>query len=128
MEVAVPIEDATDTHREWLTRQHHLAAQRFDGELVGPRLFGWHDRTIGAQVVTPDGPRWLRVTSEPPQWARGDSWTGNHDATSNTFAGVPKPELLDQREWSVGDLRVRADLMSCARHGDRRRHDPAQQR
>ncbi|MEV6906022.1 hypothetical protein [Amycolatopsis sp. NPDC051071] len=31
-------------------------------------VFGWHDRTIGAQVDTPDGPRWLRVISEHERW------------------------------------------------------------
>lgn len=108
----MPIEDAIDAQREWLTRQLDLAAELFGGEVVGQRVFGWHDRTIGAHVAAPDGPRWLRLLSERHQWAGGDSWTGNHDANSTTFAGVPKPELLDQREWSVGVLRVRADLMS----------------
>jgi hypothetical protein len=108
----MPTQDATDHQRAWLTSQLEFAAGHFHGLVVGPRVFGWHDRTIGAPIVTPDGQRWLRVVSEQHQWARGDRWTGNQEANGNMFVGVPKPKLLDQREWPVGALRVRADLMS----------------
>lgn len=108
----MPIDDATTDQRTWLDGQLAVAAMHFTGILDGRHVFGWHDRTVGARIATPDGPRWLRVISEHKRWSSGDSWTGNSDANDTAFASVPKPTLLDVHEWLVGDQRVRAELMT----------------
>lgn len=79
--------------------------------LAGTPVFGWHERTIGCQVTTAHEPRWLRVVSEMAQWI-GDFWTGNQDA--NTLPGVLRPRVLDVVEWSEGDIRCRAEVMTLA--------------
>lgn len=108
----MPTDHATETQRQWLADRLAAAADGLGGVVEGAPVFGWHDRTIGARIGTADGPRWLRVISEPDRWAHGDTWTGNQDATSDAFATVPKPQLLDQHERTVGEVRVRAELMS----------------
>jgi hypothetical protein len=108
----MPTDEATDQLQGWLASQLTAAAERVDGAIVGPAAFGWHDRTIGARVDTPDGRRWLRLISERDRWAHGDSWTGNVDANDRLFAGVPKPAVLGVHEWAVGEQRVRAELMT----------------
>ncbi|MGH3621287.1 MAG: aminoglycoside phosphotransferase, partial [Sciscionella sp.] len=108
----MPIYETTADQRAWLASQLVTAAEHVGGTLGGRHVFGWHDRTVGASVDTPDGPHWLRVVSEHNLWSGGDSWTGNSDASGTSFASVPKPALLDVRDWSVGEQRVRAELMT----------------
>ncbi|WP_216207461.1 protein kinase family protein [Amycolatopsis aidingensis] len=108
----MPFDDTTADQRTWLCGQLAVAAAQVKGTLTGRHSFGWHERTVGARIDTPDGPLWLRVISEHERWSRGDSWTGNSDANDETFASVPKPMLLDMLEWTVGDQRVRAELMT----------------
>ncbi|OXM50257.1 aminoglycoside phosphotransferase [Amycolatopsis thailandensis] len=103
--------DEPASQREWLTSQLLAAARHVNGTVTGQQVFGWHDRTLGARIDTTDGPRWLRVTSEHHRWAGADSWTGTSDATGAAFACVPKPALIEVREWPVGEHRVRAELM-----------------
>jgi hypothetical protein len=98
--------------RTWLDRQLAVAAAHVKGTLEGRPVFGWHDRTVGARIDTPDGPRWLRVVSEHERCSSDASWTGNSDANDTAFASVPKPTLVGVREWPVGDQRVRAELMT----------------
>jgi hypothetical protein len=112
MEAGMSIDEATTHQREWLTAQLVVAAEHVDGTIIGRPVFGWHDRTVAAQVDTSHGPRWLRVISEHHRWSGGDNWTGNSDADNTSFARVPKPALLDVREWPVGEQRVRAELMT----------------
>jgi hypothetical protein len=106
------IDEAMPDQRTWLVGQLLVAARQLGGTVQGRHSFGWHDRTVAARVDTSDGPRWLRVISEHERWSGGDSWTGNNDANGEPFAPVPKPIVLDVREWSVGDQRVRAELTS----------------
>lgn len=108
----MPIDDATARQRAWLADQWRIAAEQVGGTVVGRHVFGWHDRTIGARIDVPDGPRWLRVAAEHQRWSGGDSWTGNSDASSTAFAHVPKPTVVNMLEWSVGEQRVRAELMT----------------
>ncbi|NKQ59385.1 aminoglycoside phosphotransferase [Amycolatopsis sp. K13G38] len=86
------------------------AAAEAGATVAGEPVFGWRERTIGAPVDTPDGPRWLRVVSEHHRWAEGDFWTGNADAA--TITGVAKPRLLGCWEWHDGDYRLRAEVMT----------------
>ncbi|MDQ2880213.1 MAG: phosphotransferase [Actinomycetota bacterium] len=82
---------------EWMHLNLDHAADHFGLKLTGEPVLGWRLRTIGAPATGDDGPRWLRVVTEFPEWARGDTWTGNADA--NTITGIPKPRVLDVLEW-----------------------------
>jgi len=63
-------------------------------------------------VATSDTQRWMRVITEPSQWASGSAWTGNTDA--NVITSVAKPVVLDVAEWDESGRRIRAELMTLA--------------
>lgn len=95
---------------EWMRLNLEQAAQHFGLVVAGEPTFGWRLRTIGAPVTGSAGDFWLRVVSEFPDWASGDTWTGNVDA--NSLTGVPRPHVLDVVEWTESDWRrQRAELM-----------------
>lgn len=97
-------------HQAWLVGALTKAASEACATVAGEPVFGWRERTIGARVDTLDGPLWLRVVSEQQQWAEGEFWTGNADAT--IVAGVAKPRVLRHWEWTDGEYRLRAELMT----------------
>lgn len=66
----------------------------------------------GCRATTPEGDRWLRVVTEPLEWAGGPAWIGNAEA--NRITRVAKPIVLDVTEWDVTGLRARAELMTLA--------------
>lgn len=107
-------EPSTDPDAVFRNFQRHnlgRAAEHFGLTLTRPPVFGWRLRSISAPVSSRHGTQWLRVVSEEPQWAQGDSWTGNVDA--NEILGVTKPQVLDVFEWSEGDWRnQRAEVMT----------------
>lgn len=82
---------------EWMRGNLRHAADHFGLAINGEPVFGWRLRTIGAPASGPGGPRWLRVVTEFPEWAQGDTWTANTDA--NTITGITKPRVLDVLEW-----------------------------
>jgi hypothetical protein len=88
---------------EWMHLNLDHAANHFGLTITDEPVFGWRLRTIGAPVIGDDGPRWLRVVTEFPEWALGDTWAGNTDA--NTITGIPKPRVLDVLEWDEQDWR-----------------------
>lgn len=104
--------DAADAEfAEWMRENLHHAADQFGLSVTGPAVSGWRLRTIGAPTTGADGPRWLRVASEFPQWAGGPAWTGNADA--NLLTGLAKPQVLDLIEWDDhGWRRQRAEVMT----------------
>lgn len=105
------VTEADALFRQWMRGNLDHAAAHFGLTLTGEPVFGWRLRTIGAPARGADGPRWLRVVSEFPQWARGDIWTGNTDA--NTLAGIPKPRVLGVLEWDEQNWRrQRAEMMT----------------
>jgi hypothetical protein len=67
---------------------------------------------VGCRVAAPDAQRWMRVITEPAQWAGGPAWTGNTDA--NAITSVAKPVVLDVAEWDESGRRIRAELMTLA--------------
>jgi hypothetical protein len=98
-------------YRTWMGQNLGRAAEHFGHTVTGEPVFGWLDRSIGAQVASGQGSRWLRVVSEQLKWAHGDTWTGNADA--NVLSGVRKPRVLDLHEWVERDWRrQRAELMT----------------
>ena len=50
--------------RAWLSAQREHAAGLLGAIITASPVFGWHDRTIGTQVSTVEGERWLRVVAE----------------------------------------------------------------
>ncbi len=97
--------------KEWMNLNLQRAASHFGLRITGEPVFGWRLRTIGATAAAREGPRWLRVVSEFPQWAQGDTWCGNLDA--NVIGGISKPQVLAVHEWSEQDWRhQRAEVLT----------------
>ena len=106
-----PGNDPDAVFRNFMRHNLQRAAAQFNITIDGPPVFGWRLRSIGAPATSPAGRRWLRVVSQEPEWATGDSWTGTADA--NTIASIRKPHVLDVYEWSEHDWRnQRAELMT----------------
>lgn len=109
--VAEPGLSAADAaHRAWLSQEFAKAAALAGASVQVEPVFGWKDRSVGAQVQTPEGIRWLRLVIEQQAWAGGEFWTGNTEA--NAITGVAKPRVLQHREWTDGSWALRAELMT----------------
>ncbi|MFI5736095.1 hypothetical protein ACIA49_38635 [Kribbella sp. NPDC051587] len=109
---APPMSEAEADRRfaEWMRLNLDQAARHFDVDVTGEVTFGWRLRTIGAPVTGPAGDFWLRVVSEFPEWASGDTWTGNTDADQLTT--VPRAQVIGVLEWNEAGWRTqRAELM-----------------
>lgn len=92
----------------WMRQNLHHAADHFGVTITGADMLGWRLLSVSAPV---DEDRWLRVTTEPIEWAHGHWWTGNLDA--NAITGIRKPVVLDRTEWDVAETRrQRAELMT----------------
>jgi hypothetical protein len=96
----------------WMRDLLTSAAARFGLTITGAPVFGWRERSIGAEATGPTDGRWLRVVTEHIQWAHGDYWTGNTDAAA--LHGITKPRVLDTAEWEEGPRRIRAEVMTLA--------------
>ncbi len=99
----------------WLAWLYDLLKPGADAlrvDLAGEPVCGLRNRTVGCPVTTSKGERWMRVVTEPAQWATGPAWAGNVDA--NAITGVRKPAVLDVAEWDESGRRVRAELMTLA--------------
>lgn len=101
---------ADEAHRAWLTEALAKAAAEVEATVVGEPVFGWRERTLSGRVRTGDGELWLRVVSERHEFAEGDFWTGNVDAS--VIAGVAKPTVLRHWDWDDGTMRLRAEQMT----------------
>jgi hypothetical protein len=102
--------DEADAHfAGWMRENLDIAAAHFDLEVRGQPIFGWRLRSISARTNGSQGARWLRVVSQEPQCAQGNTWTGTLD--SNTIIDVPKPRVLDVFEWTDG-RQQRAEVMT----------------
>jgi len=101
-----------DAHRAWLAESFAKAAAEAGATPTSEPVFGWRERTLSRRVRTSDGEFWLRVVSEQREWADGDFWTGNLDAS--VITGVAKPQVLRHWEWDEGASRLRAELMTLA--------------
>ena len=103
----------SDARRDRLAGLLAEAATRFGVTLDGEPVRGAYDRTL---AVRTSGPAWLRVTAQPPEWARGEIWDGIATATGEPFGDIPMPRHLRSAEWAAPwddvDQVVRADLMT----------------
>ncbi|MBP2321210.1 hypothetical protein JOF56_001595 [Kibdelosporangium banguiense] len=93
----------------WMKENLATAAGRFGLTITGEPVLGWRLRSISAAATRKDQLYWLRVVSQEPEWAQGDSWTGTVDA--NSIDGISKPRVLDVAEWDEG-RRQRAEVMT----------------
>lgn len=109
-EVVSSAED--DAHRAWMRVALTKAATEASTTVISRAVFGWRDRSLGARVRAESAEFWLRLVTEQEQWAGGNFWTGNTDA--NTIVDVPKPRVMRVWEWTEGNIRMRAELMTMA--------------
>lgn len=106
------VERSDEAFTTWMRDNLDRAATMFGLTVTSEPEFGWRLRSISARAHDNAGhARWLRVGSEQQRWL-DESWTGNVDA--NSITAVPKPRVLDWREWEVADeqRRVRAEVMT----------------
>jgi Ser/Thr protein kinase RdoA (MazF antagonist) len=108
--MTLAMESSDETFTAWQQGNLAAAARRFEVLLAGPAVFGWRLRSIGAPVTSEDGPRWVRVVSDYPEFASGDGWTGNSDA--NSLTGLAKPQVLAVVEWDDDGRRQRGELLT----------------
>ena len=105
--------EVSDEHfMAWMRENLARAARHFAVVLEGTPVFGWRLRSIGSAAATRRGgePCWLRVVSEYPAWAGGDTWSGNVD--SAVLTGMAKPIVSGFIEWEDGGRQQRAELMT----------------
>ena len=91
---------------------HHRARTALDlrPRPDGHETWGWHGRTLGQPVTTPDGPAWLRLAAEPLDQADHTFWNGSRDARGAIPDTVPRPRLRTIHDWNDQTWRYRAEL------------------
>lgn len=91
---------------------HHRARTALDARPHpgGHEAWGWHGRTLGRPVTTPDGPAWLRLAAAPLDQADSTFWNGSHDAKDTIPETVPRPRLRTIHDWNEPPWRYRAEL------------------
>lgn len=72
--------------------------------------WGWHGRTLGQPVTTPDGPAWLRIASAPTDQIIDTFWNGAIDAKRSLPGSIPRPRLLGWHDWTDQQWAYRAEL------------------
>jgi len=108
---AEPATDPDAVFRNFMRHNLQHAAAHFGLTVIERPAFGWRLRSISTTATGHGGKRWLRVVSQEPQWAQGESWTGTFDA--NAITGIAKPRVLDIYEWSEQNWRnQRAEVMT----------------
>lgn len=108
---AMNLTEADRQYRAWMRELLGRAANEFALALDGPATFGWLDRSISAPAHAGNHRYWLRVVTERPDWACGDTWTGNADA--NDLPDWPLPRVMRVQEWRDNAHRhVRAEHMT----------------
>lgn len=103
------VEESDTQFAAWMRDNLDHAARQLGLRVTGLPKFGWRLRTVGAAATGADGLYWLRVVSEYPEWAHGETWTGNNDAEA--VDGLPRPRVLDVLEWEDGRVQ-RAEMMT----------------
>ncbi|MFG2141919.1 hypothetical protein [Streptomyces sp. NPDC048650] len=89
-------------------RGHACALLGLDGT-AGGEVWGYAGRTLSGAVNTPEGASWLRLVSEPESKSGGKLWDGPKEAERSVPPAVPRPQLLDLRDWSADGWDYRAE-------------------
>ncbi|HEU0086296.1 MAG TPA: hypothetical protein VFQ77_01360 [Pseudonocardiaceae bacterium] len=105
-------------------------AARVNADLAGESVYGLGNRSVGCRVMTPNGERWLRVITEPAQWA-GDrpglatpTWSELHGsldalATHSTDRVCLDEQLVSRRLLAAFGVEVNpGSLTWSTAHGD----------
>lgn len=102
--------DPDSGQRAFLHRVLAEGARRLGVSPAGEAVFGWHDRTIGSMAFIGAESFWLRATAEHHDWAYGEAWTGNQDAS--VITDVPKPTMVARVEWDEPPVSIYAELLT----------------
>ena len=97
----------------FLRRILTAGGDRLEARISGPTVYGWRDRTIGAEAVRAGERCWLRATGEREEWAGDDAWNGLR-AAETLPDQVPRPRWLGQEEWTEGEVSIQVQLMTLA--------------
>jgi hypothetical protein len=91
---------------------HYRARTALDARLHpgGREVWGWHGRTLGRPVITPDGPAWLRLAAASLDRTDSTFWNGSRDAKDTIPEMVPRPRLRTIHDWNEQPWRYRAEL------------------
>ncbi|MFF3468691.1 phosphotransferase [Streptomyces sp. NPDC001984] len=104
-----PPTDPADQQR--MQRAFARSAQTLGATMTGPKVWGWHGRTLSSRVQHPDrGACWLRLLSAPEDKAAGKIWEGNGQAAALFDRRIRKPLLYDTTESSSNGYAYQAEL------------------
>ncbi|GIL28949.1 phosphotransferase [Actinocatenispora comari] len=101
------VEASDEVFTAWMRTNLDRAAERFGLRVAGAPVLGWRLRSIGARADGPDGPRWLRVVSEYPEYAGGGALTGNADAGALPLPEIPR--VVEVWQWQAEGRVQRAE-------------------
>lgn len=101
-------DEQEDAKRAWLEGHLDWAARHFDVQRFGQTVHGPRVRSAGVAVRDHDGPAWLRVVYEDPDWGQGDYLDGN--LTANEIRNVPKPLVKRWADWDDQSRRIRGEV------------------
>ncbi|MEF3118908.1 phosphotransferase [Streptomyces chrestomyceticus] len=106
-----PPPDPADAHR--LADTHDKAAAALGATPHGPKVWGWHGRTLSRGAEHPEhGVCWLRLLAAPADQAGRKLWAGTADAARNVPHAVRRPVLHGLHDLSDGTYAYRAELTS----------------
>ncbi|WSW88330.1 hypothetical protein OG714_54110 [Streptomyces sp. NBC_00989] len=93
-----------------MTAAHARAAVTLGVTVHGPRVWGWHGRTLGHRAEHPEhGVCWLRLVSVAAAKEGGKLWEGTERAVA-AFPAVRKPGFYGLHDWTAGAHAYRAEL------------------
>ncbi|WP_435298342.1 hypothetical protein [Streptomyces sp. Tue6028] len=94
-----------------MQRAFARSAQALGTTITGPKVWGWHGRTLSGHAQHPvRGACRLRLLFMPEDKAAGKIWEGNRQAAALFEGRVRKPLLYDTTEASRGGHAYRAEL------------------
>lgn len=90
-------------------RDHAYALLGLTGA-AGGEVWGYAGRTLSGAATASEGPVWLRLVSDPAGKEGGKLWEGPKEAEQHVPPAVPRPRLIDLRDWSADGWVYRAEL------------------
>jgi hypothetical protein len=98
---------------------HARACEAFDvtPSPEAPDVWGWHGRSIAAEVASTNGLAWLKVTQSRKGQIIDTFWTGAVQAHQHIPPSVPRPRLRRWQDWTNSRWAYRAELYDHANAG-----------
>jgi hypothetical protein len=103
-------EDTTTVHRMRTAHTHACATLGCRPVPNAREVWGWHGRTLGKPVTTPNGPIWLRLAHAPIDQIIDTFWNGSIDAAASLPVSIPRPALRAWHDWTHQQHAYRAEL------------------